>query len=178
MSERLDAALAFVLKWEGGYVNHPNDPGGATNKGVTQRTFDAWNLRQGKLRRSVLSITDDEVHAIYEADYWLAAHCDQLPAPLDLVTFDTAVNMGVGRAVRFLQHAVGEREDGEFGPLTREAVLSVDDPRGAALRFCDRRDAYYKTLAETNPRLGVFLRGWLNRLSALRLIVGHVGSYG
>ena len=123
--DRLDDCLRFVLRWEGGYVNHPSDPGGATNKGVTQRTFDSWRLRAGKPRADVRTITDEEVHAIYAVDYWLAAKCDTLPAPLDLVVFDTAVNMGVGRAVRFLQHAVGERDDGEFGPLTREAVLAA-----------------------------------------------------
>lgn len=167
MSARLAAALAFVLRWEGGYVNHPNDPGGATNKGVTQRTYDAWLLRQGRPRQPVAQIADDEVHAIYEADYWLAARCDQLPAPLDLVVFDTAVNMGVGRAVRFLQHAVGERDDGEFGPLTREAVLAAD-PREAARTFCDRREWYYGELVRKNGKLAVFLNGWLNRLNALR----------
>lgn len=167
MSDRLEAALAFVLKWEGGYSDHPNDPGGATNKGVTQRTYDAWNLRKGHSRRPVRDIADVEVDAIYEADYWLAAHCDELPAPLDLVVFDTAVNMGVGRAVRFLQHAVGERDDGEFGPLTREAVLDAD-PGATALKFCSRREWYYGELVRAKPKMAVFLRGWLNRLDALR----------
>lgn len=167
MSSRLDAALSFVLKWEGGYVNHPNDPGGATNKGVTQRTYDAWRLRQGAPRSAVSAISAAEVRAIYEADYWLAAHCDELPAPLDLVVFDTAVNMGVGRAVRFLQLAVGERADGEFGPLTREAARAAD-PRTAAANACDTRGQYYEQLVRANSKLNVFLRGWMNRLEALR----------
>lgn len=167
MSARLDACMAFVLKWEGGYSDHKNDPGGATNKGVTQRTYDAWCLRQGRHRNTVERISDEDVHAIYEADYWLAAHCDELPPPLDLVVFDTAVNMGVGRAIRFLQYAISEREDGEFGPLTREGVAGAV-PSAVVARFCDRREWYYGSLVRANGKLAVFLNGWLNRLNALR----------
>lgn len=169
--DRLDDCLRFVLRWEGGYVNHPNDPGGATNKGVTQRTYDAWRLRAGKPRADVRTITDDEVHAIYAVDYWLAARCDTLPAPLDLVAFDTAVNMGVGRAVRFLQRLGGVHEDGDFGPLTREAVADAVQAHGAltaSLDVCATREDYYRELARRNTRLAVFLGGWLNRLNALR----------
>ena len=61
-----DTALAFALRWEGGYVNHPADPGGATNKGVTQRAYDAWRVRRGQTKRDVRAITGAEVHAIYE----------------------------------------------------------------------------------------------------------------
>lgn len=165
---RLDAALKFVLRWEGGYVNHPNDPGGATNKGVTQRTYDAWRLRAGKPRQPVLQITDEEVHAIYAVDYWLAAKCDTLPAPLDLVVFDTAVNMGVGRAVRFLQQVVGTVPDGDFGPATASAVREITDPQGRAYAYCTRRLDYYQDLVARNGKLGVFLKGWTNRVVALQ----------
>src|SRR5215212_9684838 len=93
-SAAFQASLPFILRWEGGYVNHPADPGGATNKGVTQRVYDDWRVRRGMPARDVRQIMDDEVHAIYEAGYWTPPHCDLLPRPLDLVQFDTAVNMG------------------------------------------------------------------------------------
>ena len=128
------AALPFVLRWEGGYVHHPDDPGGATNKGVTQRVYDGWRAGEGLGLRSVRLIEDDEVRAIYQTGYWLPPHCDDLRSRLDLVQFDTAVNMGVGRA--------GE--------------------------------AYYRRLALTRPSLAVFLKGWLNRLNALRGETGLV----
>ena len=101
------AALPFILRWEGGYVNHPADPGGATNKGVTQAVYDTWRKAQGLAARDVRQLLDDELHAIYENGYWTPPRCHQLQNPLDLAQFDTAVNMGVGRAVRFLQTAVG-----------------------------------------------------------------------
>ena len=164
-------SLPFVLRWEGGYVDHPNDPDGATNKGVTQRVYDRWRSRQGLPERDVRQITDAEVHAIYEQNYWLASGCDALPADLRLVHFDTAVNMGIGRSVRILQGVLGCSVDGDFGPRTRAAATGCD-PAAALAAYCDEREAYYRRLAERKPKFRVFLEGWLNRLNALRREVG------
>lgn len=170
----LDSALQFVLRWEGGFVDHPADPGGRTNKGVTQRVYTAWLKRQGQSDRDVKNIADAEVHAIYASDYWVPPRCDLLGSPLDLVQFDTAVNMGVGRAVRFLQGALGCGVDGDFGPATEQAVQRCD-AGGVIKAYCDRREAYYRQLAQQKPALAVFLKGWLNRLNALRREVGLPG---
>src|SRR5215204_6417735 len=113
------ASLLFILRWEGGYVNHRADPGGATNKGVTQRVYDDWRRRQGLPARDVRQLEGSEMQAIYEAGYWLPPRCDLLQTPLDLVQFDTAVNMGNGRAVRMLQTVLGCGVDGDFGPATQ-----------------------------------------------------------
>lgn len=173
-SAAFEASLPFILRWEGGYVNHPNDPGGATNKGVTQKVYDAWRRKQGLPPRSVKEIQDSEVQAIYETGYWLPPRCNELQRHLDLVQFDTAVNMGPGRAVRFLQAAVGCTVDGGFGPNTLRAVDGCD--LGATLvAYCNEREAYYRRLAERNPKFKVFLKGWLNRLNALRKEVGLPG---
>jgi lysozyme family protein len=169
-----ETALPFVLRWEGGYVNHPNDPGGATNKGVTQAVYSAWRSRQGLPDGDVRLLTDDEMAAIYESGYWVPAKCPVMETPLDQVQFDTAVNMGVGRAVRFLQQAVGASVDGSFGPGTQRC-LACCDPAEAVLKYLDAREAYYRDLPNRNPKLAVFLKGWLNRLDALR---GHVGLPG
>jgi lysozyme family protein len=173
-TEAFVAALPFVLRWEGGFVNHPNDPGGATNKGVTQAVYDAWRGSQGAARQSVELITNAEVESIYEKQYWLAAHSHDLQRPLDLVQFDTAVNMGVRRAVRFLQHCAGCGVDGSFGKNTADAVAACDQGQ-AVIEYCKAREQYYKTLAQNNPRLAVFLKGWLNRLNALRKEAGLPG---
>ena len=166
-SEAFVSALPFVLRWEGGFVNHPNDPGGATNKGVTQAVYDEWRRSQGAAPQSVKLITDADVEAIYENRYWLAAHSHDLQTPLDLVQFDTAVNMGVKRAVRFLQHCAGCGVDGSFGKNTAAAVAACDQGQ-AVIEYCKAREAYYRMLAQKNPKLAVFLKGWLNRLNALR----------
>jgi lysozyme family protein len=173
-SAAFEAALPFVLRWEGGFVDHPNDPGGRTNKGVTQKVYDAWRRRQGLPQRDVKMIEHDEVLAIYEAGYWIPPRCDLLEPQLNLVQFDTAVNMGVGRAVRFLQQALGCGVDGDFGPTTERAVASCD-PGDTIVKYCDAREAFYRNLASTKPNLAVFLKGWLNRLNALRREVGLPG---
>ena len=171
MATAFQSSLPFVLQWEGGFVNHPADPGGATNKGVTQKVYDGWRARQGQPARSVRLIEEAEVHAIYHADYWIPPRCDVLERHLDLVQFDTAVNMGVGRAVRLLQKAAGCDVDGAFGPGTQQAVEACT-PADLLTGYCDAREAYYRLLVERNAKLGVFLKGWLNRLNALRQEVG------
>jgi lysozyme family protein len=168
------ASLPFILRWEGGYVNHPADPGGATNKGVTQKVYDDWRTRKGLSTRDVLRLEDGEMQAIYEENYWLPPRCDLLQQDLDLVQFDTAVNMGVGRAVRMLQTALACGVDGDFGPTTKKAVEACDVV-GTVIAYCDAREAYYRRLAEKNLTLSVFLKGWLNRLNALRKQVGLPG---
>jgi lysozyme family protein len=170
----LEPALRFVLRWEGGFVDHPDDPGGRTNKGVTQKVYDGWRARQGLPRQDVKEIADAEVHAIYASDYWLPPRCDLLAAPLDIVQFDTAVNMGVGRAVRFLQASLGCGVDGGFGPATERAVAGCDSAAVIAA-YCQRREDFYRGLAQKNPKLAVFLKGWMNRLNALRAEVGVPG---
>jgi lysozyme family protein len=173
-AEALDDALRFVLRWEGGFVDHRNDPGGRTNKGVTQKVYDRWRARQGVPQRDVKAIEDAEVHALYRSDYWVPPRCDLLGSPLSLVQFDTAVNMGVGRAVRFLQATVGCPVDGDFGPGTERAVTACDAGQSVAA-YCQRREDFYRQLAANNPKLGVFLKGWLNRLNALRSEAGLPG---
>jgi lysozyme family protein len=173
-SAQLLSSLEFVLRWEGGFVNNPNDPGGRTNRGVTQKVYDQWRARQGAPAQDVKLIGDAEVEAIYESGYWLAARCDLLDDPLYLVQFDTAVNMGVGRAVRFLQGAVACPVDGDFGPGTEKAFAACD--RGAAvIHYCNAREAFYDRLIEKNPKLATFRKGWLNRLNALRKAAGLPG---
>jgi lysozyme family protein len=173
-SPNFQASLPFVLRWEGGFVDHPADPGGRTNRGVTQRVYDQWRAAHGLRTRDVKLIEDAEVEAIYESGYWVPPRCDLLRRRLDLVQFDTAVNMGAGRAVRFLQEAVGCRVDGDFGPRTEEAAADCD--LTATLKaYCDVRLGYYRRLVERRPDLRVFLKGWTNRVNALGAEVGLSG---
>ena len=101
MKSNFDACLRFVLQYEGGFVNHPADPGGATNLGITRATLAAWRKRPVTVA-DVRALTRDEAAAIYRAKYWDAIGGDALPAGVDLLAFDIAVNMGVGRAKAWL----------------------------------------------------------------------------
>jgi lysozyme family protein len=165
----LESALAFTLKYEGSYTNNPRDNGGATNYGITQRVFDAWQIKHGEPTEDVRDISMDTVNAIYEHDYWLAAHCDSMPDKLAMVVFDTAVNSGVGHAMRALQTCLGIGPDGAWGPRTLAAIKALDDDSEKTLvaSYIDHRRDYCEDIVERNPGQSIFLRGWLARCDAL-----------
>ena len=158
MKENFEECLAHILRSEGGYVNHPQDPGGETNLGVTRRVWQDWvkrELHDDEMRH----LTPELVGPLYKARYWDAVHGDVLPAGLDLCVFDCAVNAGVSRAARFLQHAVGAVEDGVLGPKTL-ALIQEKNPATLIADFCDQREAHYKSL----PTFATFGKGWMARL--------------
>lgn len=170
MTAAFPGCLRFVLDKEGGFVDHPNDKGGATNKGVTQAVYDAWRRRRSLLPQSVRLITDDEVAAIYKREYWDRVGGDQLPAPLALAVFDGAVNSGVSRAARWLQRACGTVVDGVVGPGTLAAAKKAVERGGAlnlALDIVTMRREFYYDIVDANPSQKVFLRGWINRIDAV-----------
>lgn len=162
--DRYSQCIPLVLKHEGGYVNHPADPGGATNKGVTQKTYDGWRDKQGLPRQSVRNIADSEVQAIYRRDYWDAVRGDDLPAGVDYAVFDFAVNSGINRASRFLQDVVRVAADGKIGPATLAAVKAME-ARDVVNRLCDARMAFLRGL-NTFPTFG---RGWTARVDEVRV---------
>lgn len=168
---RFSECLQFILEKEGGYVNHPYDRGGATNKGITQSVYDAYRASKGWPLHSVKYLLPDETADIYRSKYWKPAACDKLPAPLDLVVFDGAVNHGVKQSAKFLQRALGVDDDGIIGPDTLGS-LSVDVKAGMLTTICEdilkQRKAFYEKLVENDSRQSVFLKGWLNRLDSVR----------
>ena len=146
--ELFKKALSFVLKWEGGYVNNPHDKGGATNKGITQGTYNGWLVSKGLQRKDVKFISQSEVEEIYYNNYWLKAGCQKMSKIFAVISFDTAVNMGVGRVQEFLKAA------------------KWTDPT----KFLDAREAKYREFANYGNQK-IFLKGWLNRLNALRTYI-------
>ena len=175
-SPAFGASLPFILRWEGGFVDDPDDRGGRTNKGVTQNVYQTWRTDQGLPQQDVQQINDQEVAAIYYQRYWLPAKCDALRRKLDLAAFDTAVNMGPNRAIKVLQQAVGCDADGAFGDKTKAACDGCDLGE-AMINYCDIREGIYRTLAQ-RPGQDKFLKGWLNRLNALRRELGLPGFEG
>lgn len=157
-----DLALAFVLDREGGYSDHPRDPGGRTNMGITQRVALHWGFN-GQLK----AIPMIWVRRIYRSGYWDACRCDNLPDhPLRLVVFDAAVHSGPGQSIKWLQSELGVTVDGKLGPKTLGAVLTLS-PGGLdrlALALIDRRLAFLKSLKTWRD----FGRGWSSRIAALR----------
>ncbi len=163
MRATFDQALAAVLQHEGGFVHHPRDPGGATNRGVTQAVYDDWRSNHGLAKQSVKAITPAEVMAIYKKQYWDAVQGDDLPAGVDYCLFDFAVNSGVNRAARYLQRAAGVLDDGQIGPATLRAVAGI---KASALvdAICDARLAFLRNLSTFDT----FGRGWTRRVEDVR----------
>lgn len=163
-----DAALARVLDHEGGYSNHPADPGGPTMKGIIQRVYDAYRTRSGQPLRPVRQIERDELVAIYRSQYWDAVRGDDLPAGLDYMVFDGAVNSGPAQAAKWLQRALAVPADGQVGAVTLAAAARCADLGALVDDICARRLAMLKRLA-TWP---VFGAGWGRRVADVRR-VGH-----
>lgn len=167
---RFDNCLAFVLKREGGYCDHPADKGGATNKGVTQAVYDDYRTRAGKGRLPVSGISSDEVRDIYFIRYWLPCKAGSLPSGVDLAHFDASVNHGVRQAALFLQRALGVQDDGIIGPKTIAAAMA-DEQAGLShnvvAAMIDERKDFYWMLVEKDPTQEAFIEGWLNRLREL-----------
>lgn len=171
---KFDDALKLVLRYEGDYVNHPNDPGGATNKGITQAVYDKYRKNKHKAVKDVRNINDDEINNIYFENYWLKAKCNKLPENLSIVHFDTAVNSGIKQASKFLQRSVGANDDGIIGEKTLKKIkdfLSEKNENMIIKNYLTQRRAFYKLIAERNPKLKVFLRGWFNRLAHLETYI-------
>jgi lysozyme family protein len=159
MQENFSLSLKLVLAHEGGFVDHPKDPGGATNFGVTQKVYDAFRKRRGDGGRSVRKITMSEVEAIYRAQYWAAVRGDDLPLGLDYVVFDYGVNSGPKRAVQTLQAALGVKVDGAIGEVTLAAIERAD-MADLIEDICERRMAFLKRLKTWKT----FGRGWSRRV--------------
>ena len=134
-------ALAFVLSKEGGYVNDPDDKGGATNKGITQNTYDSYLKTHKQTTKNIKNITTEEVHAIYYNNYWVKTGCDKMTPIFAVIAFDTAVNMGVGRVGEFMKAAEYKFPD----------------------KFILARIKKYTEFAKIGNQKK-FLLGWLNRV--------------
>lgn len=157
-----ELSLQPVLKWEGGYVNDLDDPGGATNKGVTQKVYDSWRRSKKLESQSVKFITNLEAEDIYYNRYWLAGKCHRLPDGVALIHFDFCVNAGIRQAARTLQRVVETTPDGIIGPKTLAAVAKFN-PEDLIHDYSEARRNFYRSLAAKRPRLSKFLRGWINR---------------
>lgn len=149
-TSNFEKCLVVTLKWEGGYSNHPDDPGGPTMKGIIQREYDAWRRHHGLSIRPVRKIEENEMQAIYRNEYWDAMACDGLEPGFDLCVFDAAVNSGVGRAKQWLECA------------------------GEIDAFCDLRLSFLQRLGRL---WRVFGAGWRRRVAGIRS-EAHVMSTG
>jgi lysozyme family protein len=157
-----DEALRRLLAHEGGYSNHPSDPGGPTKFGITLAVYRE-TVKPRAAAADVKAMTVEEAKAIYRSRYWDAQRCDELPAGVDYAVFDYGVNSGIGRAVKALQRIAGVAQDGALGPVTLAAVRA-SDAKTIVTRLCDERLRFLRAL----KTWGVFGKGWARRVAEVR----------
>lgn len=150
MMKPFDKAMEHVFKWEGGYVNDPRDPGGETKYGISKRAYPVLDIA---------SLTKEDAKSIYKRDYWDKVRGDNLPEPIAIFVFDTAVNQGVFYASTMLQNAVGALPDGIIGLKTLDAVKRQNIVLTLGKMSLDRSKRYIE-----NKNFTVYGRGWLRRM--------------
>jgi lysozyme family protein len=151
-------AFEALLKHEGGFVNHPRDPGGMTNLGVTRRAWEEWTSHPAN-EADMRGLTPGMVEPLYRERYWNAVRGDDLPPGVDLAVFDCAVNSGPGRAAMLLQQSIGVWPDGVIGPKTM-AAIKEDEATEIVDRFCELRLLFLRGL----PTWPTFGKGWERRV--------------
>jgi lysozyme family protein len=162
MKKNFDSALKAMLHHEGGFVNHPADPGGMTNLGVTKRVWEEWVGHEVD-EKTMRALTPDLVGPMYKAKYWDKIKGDDLPDGVDYAVFDAAVNSGPGRAAKWLQACVGVEQDGGIGPKTLAAVAK-HNPAVLVEDYAKRRLSFLMDL----PHWGTFGKGWGRRVAEVQ----------
>ena len=149
--------LDMLLHHEGGFVNHPDDPGGMTNLGVTKAVYEKY-IKRNATEAEMRALTKIDVSPIYRSNYWDRGHCDDLPSGVDWSVFDWGVNSGMGRAAKALQRVVGVTADGAIGPMTIKATHDIK-PQDVIVKMHSSRQSFYESLTTFKT----FGRGWSRR---------------
>ena len=159
MKDNWEQCFALVLKEEGGYVDDPRDPGGATNLGCTKAVWEQY-IGHSVTKNDIRNLGPNDVMPLYKKKYWDSIKGDDLPAGVDYAVFDFAINSGPSRAAKTLQSVVGVTTDGSIGPATLAAIEAFNI-RDVATQICEKRLAFLQGL----PTWGVFGKGWGSRVS-------------
>jgi lysozyme family protein len=162
MKENWEACFAMVLKHEGGFVNHPKDPGGMTNLGVTRTNWELY-LDHDVTEADMRALTPEMVKPFYKKNYWDKIRGDELPSGVDYAAYDLAVNSGTGRAAKYLQQIAGVTADGVIGPRSMEAIKKCD-AEGVVDEICNMRMTFLKGLGTFET----FGKGWTIRVNDVK----------
>ena len=165
MQNNFEICLAKLLIHEGGFVNHPSDPGGMTNLGVTARVWEEW-VGHPVDEKQMRELTPELVAPLYKRKYWDACHANEFVSGLDYAVFDLAVNSGVGRAIKLLQSCVGATPDGGYGSITSALVKKAQEEDAERLIgvYCSRRLEFLESLST----FATFGKGWSRRVAEVK----------
>jgi len=164
-----EQAMELVFQLEGGYVNDPNDPGGETKYGISKRAYPNLDIK---------NLTKEQAKEIYYKDYWLKTHCNEITVPINIIVFDTSINMGKRTAIKILQKAIKQQVgyivvDGIFGPVTKSKMKQCDIQQLLS-DYSFTRISKYVYLTMRNTRLHKFLYGWVRRVHKVHNLCIHI----
>lgn len=174
---KIEILAPQILKWEGGYVNDIDDPGGATNKGVTMKTWKAHGTdknNDGTIDvQDLKSINNDDViNVILRPSYWNPCKGDDIKSQkVANILVDWYYNSGT-HGIKRAQKVLGVKPDGLIGPKTL-AKINALDPDVLFEQLFIARKQHYIDIAEHNPRMKKFLKGWMNRLFDMKNFCNH-----
>ena len=175
----LRKTIARIIKpWEGGLIDHPSDPGGFTNMGITieslQDYYDRKGINKTANRKDIINMDTATAESIYKYGYWIPAHCVRLPNPLAVLMFDGAINTGVEQVTYDLQQALDIKQDGIFGPQTEKNAKEqyVSSPVITLRDFAAARAEFYALLDDLDDDFGY---GWMRRLFDCYNLAQEVG---
>ena len=149
-------------KLDCGYNNYAADPGGETKFGIAKNDHPTVDI---------VALTLVEAENIYYNEYWLASHCDKIASPMSYLHFDTAVNMGIGTAAKFLQTVLGVTVDGNIGPMTLSALAAISDTHTLCNAYLNLRQARYDSIVISHPESAQFAAGWKARNDVMRSFI-------
>jgi len=186
MEENFKNSLSKILRYEGGFSNHPLDKGGPTNLGITLSTLKTFYHEygygdfneDGDVNIDDIELLDSEkVEPIYKKYYWDKLNLDNFPGGVDFLMFDFSVNSGPKNAAKILQRAINRQDlnlvvDGLLGPNTMSTINQIDKNQLIA-NMIQERELFYRKLVSINPSQNIFLKGWLNRLNNVSEEVGE-----
>lgn len=164
MKENFARAMAIELRYEGGKVDDPRDPGGRTNQGVIQRVYSAWRAQKGLPIRDVYLMEPAERDEIYRRNYADKIRFSDLPTGIDLLVLDGAINSGPAQSVKWVQRALGLTADGIMGDVTVNAIVNQPDQHKLIDDICDRRMLFLRNLKPWP----IYKNGWTNRVNGIR----------
>lgn len=163
MKDNWTECLAQILKSEGGYVDDPRDNGGATNFGVTKKTYENWVGRE-VTKEEIKNLTIEDVAPIYKDRYWNLVRSDELKDGCDLLLFDLAVHSGPRRSVKIAQQTAETLVDGLIGPKTIAAINAMDQTEFIK-KFSENRLDFYKRIEAWKH----FENGFRNRVKKTQI---------
>ncbi len=175
----IEKMIDAILRREGGYVNHPADRGGPTKYGITQKTLSAY-IGRAAMEREVKALSEDVAREIYARNYYIAPGIDRLPGSIQPFVFDSAVNHGPRRAIKFVQSVCNQAGytpelsvDGAMGPKSRQAAVWADRQMGPLFltALLEERRNFYRVIVRERPSQEVFLAGWMNRVDEFEMEV-------